>query len=178
MYNIIVFFLVSISPVLSILNIENIVGQWIPIVSFPEIEFLPLCNTYEVSYTNINCICGNETAPLIRYKRLGEPLGSSSEFPTIIVLKSEEVSRALKKKCECRGKPNFHVVIRYINEKYHVEYETQNSPFIQYTPEEPNTATMLVRVPFVPNFKEINEIISQSDDLKNRSSSLICPSAF
>lgn len=114
----------------------------------------------------------------MRYNRLEEPQASFSEFPTIIVLNSQEVTAALNKQCECDGKRNFHVVIRYINEKYHVEYEIQTTPYAPYTPEEPNTATMMARVPITANLKEIKDIILRSGDLTNRSSSLICPNAL
>lgn len=153
-------------------SIEKFTGEWLPIVTFPNVVTYPICDRYTITVQKANaCTCGNQTADLVTAgKGATDTPARSVTMPTLVVENFDEVAPALELKCKCGDEIKRHAVYRLINDNYYVVYEKH--PQNVYTTEEPNDANLLVKT--VSTTAELKQTIASIPDLKNRSAGIMC----
>ncbi|XP_068617216.1 uncharacterized protein [Battus philenor] len=153
-------------------SVDKFTGEWLPIVTFPNVVTYPICDKYNITIEKENaCRCGDSTVPLIKSgKPLTDTPARSITMPTIIVESAEEVAAALEVKCKCGQEFTRQAVYRLINDNYFVVYEKLPQNF--YGPEEPNTANLLVKN--VETTADLKKVIDSISELKNRSAGIMC----
>lgn len=164
--------LAALFTVTTATSVEKFTGEWLPIVTFPNIVTQPICDKYNMSVVGSDaCICGSLKATLIKAEKgVTDIPALSIIMPIIIVDTYNEVEPALNLTCECGQVVKRHGIYRAINEDSYVMYERHPQNF--YSIEEPNTANLLVKE--MPTAAELRKLLESIPDLKNRSTGVMC----